>query len=278
MNNSPPLMDQNDDNKKVVLILASFLGVICLFTLGAVTIAFYTVHSVKQEQKSRLATEQANATGTVVSVTSTAVYQATQVAGYEFFDDFGDNESKWEFGQENNEYWRGSINVRDGAYIWDLKEIYESKYDYIYSWRGYWDNKPVADFDLSVNAKLTTPNAQRLCYGVTFRSSYSGFSGGGYEFYICDDQQFYAGYYSGDVTNEEKTFSTWTHSDAIRSGDWNTLAVNARGNHFILSINNVVVSEFTDSSRGSGYVYLMFICFDETPGTIMFDNFGFQSR
>ena len=278
MNDLPPLVDQGEDNKKTVLILLLIMGVICLFTLGAVSIAFYTLNTVKQEQKSRLATEQASITATAVSATNTAVYQATQVAEYEFFDDFDDNENEWDFGQEDSEYWRGSIGVRDGLYIWDVKEIYESDYEYVYSWRSYWDNKSVADFDLSVDARLATPNAQRLCYAVIFHASPNGFSDGGYEFYICDDQQFFVGYYSGDTKGEPRVFSNWTHSDAIRSGDWNTLAVNARGDHFILSINNAVVSEFTDSSRRSGYVYLMIISFDRTPGTIMFDNFGLQRR
>jgi hypothetical protein len=273
MDNLPPLVDQNDDNKILIVILLSILGVICLFTLGATLVTFYMVNTVKQERKSYLVTQQAYASSIAVSATSTAVYQATQVAGYEFFDDFDDNENKWAYGHEDDEYWRGTLSVRDGAYIWDMREFYQ---DSSLSWRDYQDNYPITDFDLSVDAKLATPNAQNICYAVVFRSSFDALYDGAYVFSVCDCGQFSVEFDS-DLGNDT-VFTPWTQSSSIRSGDWNTLAVSARGDHFILSINNIIVNELTDSRRGSGYVYLLMRHFDTTPGTIMFDNFGLQPR
>lgn len=126
MNDAPQIMDQTD--KKVFTILLVVVGVICIVVVGVTAAAFYTVNTAREKQIASLATEQARATSTAVSATSTAIYQATQVAGYQFFDDFDDNESNWGTGQEDNKYWRGSISVRDGAYIWNIREFYESDY------------------------------------------------------------------------------------------------------------------------------------------------------
>ena len=266
MNDLPPLVDQSNDNKKTIVILLLVMGVICLFTLGAISVAFYTLNTVKQEQKSHFVTEQADAT-------STAVYHATQVAGYEFFDDFDDNKNGWETGY-GNEYWQGSINILDGAYVWDIKEFHGV--ENVSSWQTYKDSKLVTDFDLFVDAKQATPDAQHLCYAVAFRASPTCCSTGGYEFHICG-QQFYVAYY-GNSMDDSKVFSSWTPSKAIRLGEWNTLGIKARGDHFTLSINNAVVNEFTDTRRRNGYIYLMIRYYDTVPGIIMFDNFGLQLR
>ncbi|MBI5950694.1 MAG: hypothetical protein HY865_03475 [Chloroflexi bacterium] len=123
---------------------------------------------------------------------------------------------------------------------------------------------------------MATPNAQLLCYAVVFRISSNGIPDGAYVFSVCDQQQFLVEYKSDQ--DDGQVFTPWTYSDAIRSGDWNTLAVSARGDHFVLSINNVVVSEFTDERRESGYVHLMVQFFEQVPGTVMFDNFGLQPK
>jgi hypothetical protein len=44
----------------------------------------------------------------------------------------------------------------------------------------------------------------------------------------------------------------------------------------VLSINNKVVFEFTDSRVPAGDVYLVLDSNDDIPGTILFDNFGLQ--
>jgi type II secretory pathway pseudopilin PulG len=271
MNDAPQIMDQTD--KKVFTIILVVVGVICIVIAGATAVAFYAVNTANEKQKASLATEQAHATSTAVSVTSTAVYQVTQVAGYQFFDDFDDNKNNWSHGVENNKYWRGSISVRDGMYVWDIRSFHGLGASR--SWRDFEANTYVDNFDMSVDAKLQSLTAQSPCYAVAFRTSTDGVGNGAYIFSVCNSGWFYVNY---SDERDEQLIIPFTHSTAFRPGDWNTLAVSARDDHFVLSINSVVVSEFDDSHREGGYVYLVVIAKDNEPGTVMFDNFGLQPR
>ncbi len=260
-----PERSTENDNRKEIIILSSIFGAICLIILCVSFSLYFGYTNLYKKQQASIATAQAQAT-------VTAVYQATQVADYEFFDDFDNNVHGWDSGTQVNDYWSGNLSISDGAYVWEIEELHN---DGFFSRRDWYANIAIEDFDLSVDAKLATPEAVSLCYAVVFRAS-SDISEGYYVFSVCDDQKYYVEYNS-DVDGNDK-LSSLTHSPIIRSGDWNTLAVSARGDHFILSINNVVVSEFTDTRLPKGYIYLMLDADDTIPGTIMFDNFGLQTR
>jgi hypothetical protein len=94
-------------------------------------------------------------------------------------------------------------------------------------------------------------------------------------FSVCDSGVYSVNYY---LENESKTINPWTRSDAIRTGDWNTLSVSAHGEDIVLSINHAVVSEFSNADVAKGYIYLLVRIFDDQPGTVLFDNFAMQPR
>lgn len=258
MDHIPDPSSQNKDNRKVIIIILSIIGVVSLGFSCVVFGVYYGVNTVQE-------TKQA-------SVTSTAVAHVTQVAGYEFFDDFSDNKNNWDTSYQYSKYWYGYLKIDGGTYAWDVTTYYDTGF---YSWRTYEKVASVKDFDLSVDAKLDTPEATDMCYGVGFRFSPEYDSNDGYIFSVCDDQRFFAEYNNDDA---DITLVPWTRSTVIRSGDWNTLGVSARGDHFSLSINNVAVAEFTDTHRASGETYLLLDSSSEVPGTILFDNFGLQTR
>jgi hypothetical protein len=204
---------------------------------------------------------------------STAIAQSTQVAGYDFFDDFENNGRQW-VSYQGGGVWGGSMEVKNDMYVWDVKTFYDLDQSYAYAFHR--DIGRIQDFDMSVDAKLVAPKSSQICYAVGFRSDPDSRSVNGYGFYVCESmQKVLAGYYS---ENDQREFLPWTFSDAIHPGDWNTLRVSARGDHFVLSINNVIVDEFTDTTSKSGHVVLMIQIFDPTPGTVLFDNFGLQPR
>lgn len=262
-NNTPLTPDKNSGSKSTVIILVVIVVLICLLIVCG-GIAIYYVFNTLSPSAS------VPTTAPLLSHT-----QTPEVSTYEFFDDFNDNSNQWTVGRDNNEYFSGDFVVKDGAYVWEFKEFHQDLF--VSSWRTYADTPVVQDFDLTVDAKLLTPQSDKLCYAVVFHAAPSEFSTNGYEFHVCDTGQFFVGYYTNDESRV-KEFIQWTDSSAIRSGDWNTLAVSARGDDYTLSINDEIVFEFSDTSSPSGRVYLLVRYYETTAGTVAFDNFGFQSR
>jgi hypothetical protein len=243
--------------KHMVIILFAVFGALGILLVCAFGGIFWGVHAIDDNQKQYAA--------------STAIAQATQVAGYQFFDDFHNNVNDWDSGYQKNDFWYGTLNIQDDMYIWNIKEFYDK--DGVMSWRDYGKNQPVDDFDVSVDGKLATPEAGHMCYGLSFRSSDIG----EYIYSVCDGQSFSVRY-NEEGPEKDEFLQPWTLSSAIRPGEWNTLAINARGDHFVLWVNNVIVFEFTDARLPSGKVSLLLIAYDDIPGTILFDNFGLQPR
>src|SRR5262245_15655034 len=54
-----------------------------------------------------------------VNATATAAARSTELAQYELIDRFDSNDNHWRAGEEDNEYWKGSVQVTSGVYIWD---------------------------------------------------------------------------------------------------------------------------------------------------------------
>ena len=267
MENDSNLEVTKSKDDRIIKIITSIGLTLCCLVFGSLSASIYYLNSLAIQNESAIATAQVYATATSIS-------HATKVAGYEIFDDFDSNPHHWyvdEEDEKNNDRWAGTIAIRDGMYVWDIREV---KNPGSLSWRDYDDQKIVQDFDLSIDAKLVEGSPELLCYGIAFRVSPRSFNSGGYIFSICDN-----GVYS--LVNHNKVDGSeilipWTRSVDIHSGEWNSLSVNARGDHIVLSINNVNVSEFVDAHVKGGYIYLVLRIFGDQPGTIFFDNFAFQ--
>jgi hypothetical protein len=195
------------------------------------------------------------------------------VASYDILDNFGSNHLDWyEEEPENNERWSGTIAIRDGMYVWDIDTVKDPG---SFSYRGYDSQKKIENFDMSVDIKLESGSSDLLCYGVAFRASPRSLKSGSYMFSMCDSGVYSVSHY---IENESQAINPWTRSQAIRTGDWNTLSVSAHGEAVVLSINHVVVSEFSNANVANGYIYLLVRIFDDQPGTVVFDNFALQPR
>lgn len=272
-NNTPLTPNENSGSKSTVIILISIAVIICILTICG-GIAIYYGFSTFAPNASAPATE-ALIPNLPFSVTETSIPNVPEISHYEFFDDFEDNSNQWFVDDGENEYWSGEVVVKDGAYVWDIQEFHQDLF--VSTWRTYAESPVVQDFDLTVDAKLLTPESDQLCYAVVFHATPGENATNGYEFHVCDTREFFVGYYTDDES-KSKDFVQWTASNAIRSGDWNTLGVNARGDDYTLSINGEVVFELTDTASPSGSVYLLVRYYETTPGTVLFDNFGFQPR
>lgn len=189
---------------------------------------------------------------------------------HEIFDDFSDNSNIWE-SYVYSPNWSGIISVRDGKYIWEAKHFYQTTE--FYDFYQYDRSQNLKDFDLSVDAMLAAPEANHICYGVSFRTPSNSRSG--YLFSVCDTQEFNVKYLGREGW---EVFASRTFSDAILPGQWNHFEVSARGDHFVLSINDAVVFEFTHAKSPVGMIYLLLHAHEDIPGTIMFDNFHLQEK
>jgi hypothetical protein len=276
MENSSSTVDSGEINKRILKILLALVLFLC-FTFFAVGYgSFSFLNFLAEESQSATATGQVVATHAAatsqVLATATGISYATEIASYEIYDDFDANWRNWETGVQNNEYWDGRIRIKDGLYIWDIREIKDPG---CYSWRGF-NQKITQDFDLSVDAKVATGSHELLCYGVAFRASPIDFNHGSYMFSVCEGGVFEVRYQN--KVDGSETPIPWTRSSAIRSDGGNTISVSADGESVKLLINHAVVSEFTDQHLTSGYVYLFVRMFDDQPGVVHFDNFGFEPR
>lgn len=260
-NNTPIVSEENSGSKSTIIILLGIVVAICLLVVCGAVIIFYSFRNLNPSVP--------------ITATEELIPQVPETPAYEFFDTFDDNSNQWSVGRDDNEYWSGEVTIQDGVYVWDVQEFHQDLF--VSSWRTYAESPAVQDFDLTVDAKLSTPESEKLCYAVVFHASPANFATNGYEFHVCDTGHFFVGYYTAEE-GKSKEFINWTESSSVQSGDWNTLTVNARGNEYTLSINNDVVFQFTDSTSPSGSVYLLVRYYESVPGTILFDNFGFQPR
>lgn len=256
---------QNDP--LLVCSMFAFYG-ICI--VGAIALVFWglfrreqtiSVNSTATAVKS--ATEQAN-------TTATAAARTTEQAQYKNIDHFDTNANHWLTGPQNNDYWIGTTNIKDGIYLWDITEV---KQTFIY-WADYSPGKSVEDFDVYVDSQIQESKSNKVCTGIIFRRSSKGWDQGGYTFTVCNSAFFDFSYH------DEKgwqNLSEWKYSPVIQPADWNRIEVSARGGHFTFSINNSMVLEMTDDKQSIGDLALFVEIDDKNPAKVSFDNFGFQS-
>ncbi len=215
-----------------------------------------------------LATQQAKQWA---AATATVVVRSTQQAQYDFMERFDDNRHVWRVESINDELMRGSMEIRGGAYEWDLREIKQP----FYTWAPFpsedWDK----DFDTYVDFKVSKESPEDVCGGFLFRRTDFSWEEGTYVFSVCNSSYFYVSYYKQDKWDE---ISGLLYNDVIQRADWNRLEISARGSHFTFTINDEVVFQMTDDRLPAGRLSLFAEVAETKPTTLWFDNFAFQDR
>ena len=263
------------ENKKG--LLQNDRGLVCgmlvfygMCIIGVIAVTFWWLNQRNQ-------TISANATSTAyviatqqVQGTATAMARGTELAQYELIDRFDSNDNHWRAGEEDNEYWKGSVQVTSGVYIWDIQEVKKG----FVLWADFPGNEYFKNYDTYVETKFEEVTASNPCSGLIFRKAPLGWNTGGYAFAICK-----AGYFKIHYHNYK---DGWQKIDSqyhpsIQPSDWNRLEVLVNGSHFTFLINNQVVFETNDDRQPTGGVALM-IEAEEAGAKILFDNFGYQTR
>lgn len=218
----------------------------------------------------------ANATATVAAsvtqqanATATAIARPTEQAQYEFVDPFTENTEYWLIETTDNEYMVGSISLSGGVYVWNIQEV---KQPFVY-WANFYRGNRSKDFDIYVDTKIARGAPGDACSGFVFRTASVNWEEGAYTFSVCNNSSFDVNYYK---RGEWESIAQWIYSDAIQNNDWNRLAISARGNHFIFTINNQVVYEMTDDRLPVGGLALLIEVNEERPVSVLFDNLGFE--
>jgi hypothetical protein len=257
---------QND--RLLVCSMLTFYG-LCL--IGLIAATFWWLDRSRQVvSANETATAVINATQQV-HATSTAVARSTEQAQYEFIERFQARSNLWFVGPRNNEYWIGDVSIKDGAYIWNVEEVKKP-----FLWAGdFHMGANMKDFDVYVDTKFKDGFLGNVCSGLVFRKSPNGWDAGAYTFSICNDSSFRIFYYDKDQWDP---IADWASSDAIRTEDWNRIEVSARGNKLKFTINHTLVFEATDDRQKQGGLAVFIAFNEERPSTILFDNFGYQSR
>lgn len=215
-----------------------------------------------------IVTEKAN-------TTATAIIRATEQAQYEFIDRFDTNINQWRVRKVDDEYWTGSIKIRDGVYKW---EIMEAKRTFA-TWSDYALDNYMGDFDVYVDTKILDTNPGDVCSGFQFRAAKVTVEGGareygGYYFTLCSNGSINIGYHS-DADGWERIATSYYSNLSM---DWNRLEVIARSSNFKFLINGESVYEMDDERRKMGGLGLLIELRKKEPATILFDNFGLQLR
>lgn len=235
---------------------------------------------------SGLATLQAYATGTAVvrlaeqaslteqaNLTATALALPTEQPEHTFVDNFDDNDEDWLTETTNDEYMRGSIAIRGGLYVWEMREV---KQPFVY-WSNFNRVKQIEDFDMYVDTKIAGEAPGDACSGFVFRTASLDWEKGAYTFSVCSDAYFSVDYY--EKGNWDPI--DWGEADAFKPNDWNRLEIRARADHFTFLVNDEVILETTDDRLAKGGLALLVEAKEQRsphPLTIWFDNFGFQNR
>lgn len=226
----------------------------------------------------RNAAISANATSTAetiatdaVRTTATILAHETEQAQYKITDTFTDNRENWKTGQENSEYMKGSIEVSDGMYVWDIREAKQAFVD----WANFRDGNWFGNYDAYIDSKIIEDTPGDTCSGFVFRTSSYDWENGAYTFSVCNNSYFDIYYYKDgewDVLVDD------TYSSIIKENNWNRLGISIKGSNFAFMINNVIVSEITDERQKYGGIALLVEINETTPTTVLFDNFGLQTR
>lgn len=256
------------NDRLLVCSMLAFYGVCILGLVGA------TIWGLDRRSK----TISANATSTAFAVatrqakaTATAAAHATDQAKYAVIDRFDTNKNGWLVGHEENKYWSGDITIRDGIYRWNVEEVKET---FVY-WTTFFTNETIRDFDVYVDTRVAEGEPGEVCSAILFRKSPDDLKKGGHYYYaLCNDSHVEIYYYSNQ-DGWENIASIAYHSPLK---EWNRMEISARGSHFIFRINGETIYEMDDDRRKTGDIALAIELKKKISASILFDNFGFQSR
>ena len=262
--------DEKKDARKRDLLFAGVM--LTVYTVCCVLFISGTVFWVREDRK--IANANATKTGFAIiteqaNATVTAVARVTEQAQYEFVDPFDDN-TDWLVTSYSNDYFTGSSTIYNGVYTWDILKVSKA---FVYSTDA---NRGVRikDFDVYVDTKIVNTESGDACSGFAFRKPGARWNGGSYIFSVCSDSKFNV-YHK---QNEWETIAYGIYNPVIKSDDWNRIEIIARGDHFTFNVNNVIVYEMTDDRQPFGRLELYIEVNKQGPLSILFDNFGFQSR
>jgi hypothetical protein len=165
----------------------------------------------------------------------------------------------WYTGESEDELAKAIIEVRDGAYMWDI-----TARDGFFKWAES-GVRTVSSFHLSVDVHLKSGKYAE--YGVTFRQDEDSF----YVFQIADDETYNVSKYLDD---EWTTLLDWTQSKAIKPYDVNRLTVMGKKTQFYFFINDQFVAEVEDDSIPYGGISFYVSLYEKgDEAVIEFDNF-----
>ena len=188
-----------------------------------------------------------NLTATQQVIQATTTMQAIQVIATKAVDQgqvilsdaFETNENDWDTGYDYSEYGRIIRKIGHGTYQWEITADKSN-----ISWSRA-DTIPVSDFYLAVDTLLLkgTPS---IDFGLIFREDTFG------NFYYFGINQTRHFTLERSYNDKWTDIIDWTSSSAIVVGKINRLTVIARGDQFLLFINDVFVAEAHDDLIKNG--------------------------
>lgn len=293
-NNKPTPTSAAHSIQRDLSIILIIVFVLCLVATGVGASGYFIYQNITAESNAQATaavatqvralelaqiTQQAEATATARAAataqaqsTAQAVVRATAIAGSDLFEPFDNNIREWRAGEEDNEYWQGSIAIQDGRYIWDITTV---KQGFI-AWGDPANSPSARDFDVYVDARLVSGDPNQVCYGLLYFTVRETIDNGALTFSVCDTQDFSIDYY--DAATSWEALQDWTSSTAIRPNDWNQLAVTRRGAEYSFYINDQLAATFNESRMDEGYFSMFVTIYEAYPGEVWFDNFALQPR
>jgi 3-keto-disaccharide hydrolase len=253
------------------LLVCSMLLFYGLCGIGLASAAFWWLNQ-RDQAISVNATSTAYAIGTQQTQgTATAAARATEQGQYKFIDRFDtySTSAHWTYGPQNNDYWEGSVLIKDGAYTWEVNQV---KKTFVW-WTDFAHEFQIKDFDAYLDVKFVEGSRGDVCGGFVFRKSSKGWDHGAFIFTICNDSSFKVEYHG---ENGWEYVSNREDNHAIRPADWNRIEIAARSSHFIFTINNEAVYELTDARQPEGSLAIITDVRTKDPAVVWFDNFAYQ--
>jgi hypothetical protein len=247
-----------------MLVLYSF----CI--VGLIAAAFWWLNTTEKKKAA-----EATATAAVIATrqaqaTSTAIARSTEQAQYEFVERFSPISGRWRMGAVDSEYWVGKRVIREDAYLWEVREVKKT----FISWADFYRSDRIKDFDVYVDTKVLDAVPGDVCSGFLFRISPDGWDEGGYYYALCNNSYAIFSYHT-EKGGWEPIDSVYHYIDPE---EWNRLEIQARGDHFSFFLNGELIYEMNDGRQEIGGLALVIELNEKVPATILFDNFGYQSR
>lgn len=227
----------------------TFLLIFCFFLIACIT-------SYSQLEATSTADPQATATAVAAINEVSELTKDWQTVLKERFD--SNKNYLWYTENSESELAKTILEVKDGAYIWDLTAYDE--FSQLVNSRV----RPISSFHLSADVHLKGGNLAE--YGVIFRMHEDDF----YVFRIVDAQ-----YFSVSLNLDDKwtTLLDWTESDTIKPYEVNRLSIMGQRTHFYFFINDQFVAKVEDDGipyGGIGFYASLYKKGDKA--VIEFDN------